>query len=161
MAFFKRKEKVETGKELKAYVSGQVIPITEVNDPVFSSKALGDGIAIRPSGNTITAPCNGEISMIAETSHAFGMVLSNGAELLIHVGVDTVSLGGEGFRVLTESGKKVKQGEPLLEFDQALIESKGLAADCIMIVTNMDEFVNLKFISGMDAVQNETKVCTF
>lgn len=161
MGFFKRKEKEEAVKELKAYVSGKVIPITEVSDPVFSSKALGDGIAICPSGNTITAPCGGEISMIAETSHAFGMTLSNGAELLIHVGIDTVSLNGEGFRVLTEQGKKVKQGEPLLEFDRALIESKGLATDCIMIVTNMDDFANLKFISGMEAEQNETKVCVF
>ena len=161
MGLFKRKEKEETVKELKAYVSGQVIPITEVNDPVFSSKALGDGIAIRPSTHTITAPCNGEISMIADTRHAFGMTLNNGAELLIHVGIDTVSLNGEGFRVLTGQGKKVKQGEPLLEFDQALIESKGLAADCILIITNMDEFANLKFISGMDAVQNETTVSVF
>ena len=87
MGFFNRKEKTEQVKELTAYISGSVIPITEVNDPVFSSKALGDGIAIRPSEQTITAPCGGEISMAADTGHAIGITVNNGAELLLHIGI--------------------------------------------------------------------------
>ena len=161
MGFFKKKEKEEPVKELRAIVSGQVIPVSEVADPVFSSKALGDGIAIRPEGQVITAPCSGEISMVAETRHALGITVNNGAELLLHIGLDTVSLGGEGFKVLDKQGKKVKQGDALLEFDKALVERKGLATDCILIVTNSDDLPGMKLVSGIDAVQNETVVCTF
>lgn len=161
MGFFRKKEKEEPVKELKAIVSGQVIPVTEVEDPVFSSKALGDGIAIRPEGQVITAPCSGEISMVAETGHAVGITVNNGAELLLHIGLDTVSLNGEGFKVTAKQGKKVKQGDVLLEFDKALVEQKGFATDCILIVTNAEDFPDMKLISGMDAVRNETVVCTF
>ncbi len=161
MGFFKKKEKEEPVKELRAIVSGQVIPVSEVADPVFSSKALGDGIAIRPEGQVITAPCSGEISMVAETRHALGITVNNGAELLLHIGLDTVSLDGEGFRVMVKQGKKVKQGDVLLEFDKALVERKGLATDCILIVTNSDDLPGMKLISGINAVQNETVVCTF
>ncbi len=161
MGFFKKKEKEEPVKELRAIVSGHVIPITEVADPVFSSKALGDGVAIRPEGQVITAPCSGEISMVAETGHAVGITVNNGAELLLHIGLDTVSLNGEGFRVMIKQGKKVKQGDVLLEFDKALVERKGLATDCILIVTNADDFSGMKLAGGIDAVQNETVVCTF
>ena len=161
MGFFKKKEKEEPVKELKAMVSGRVIPVTEVADPVFSSKALGDGIAIRPDGQVITAPCSGEISMVAETGHAVGITVNNGAELLLHIGLDTVSLNGEGFKVMVKQGKKVKQGDVLLEFDKALVEQKGFATDCIMIVTNSDDLPGLNLIIEIDAVQNETVVCTF
>ncbi len=159
MGFFKKKE--ETVKELRAVVSGSVIPITEVADPVFSSKALGDGIAIRPDGQVITSPCNGEISMVAETGHAVGITVNNGAELLLHIGLDTVSLNGEGFKVMVRQGKKVKQGDVLLEFDKTLVEQKGFATDCILIVTNPDDFPDMKLVDGMNAVQNESVVCTF
>ena len=161
MGFFTRKEKTEQVNELTAYISGSVIPITEVNDPVFSSKALGDGIAIRPSEQTITAPCGGEISMAADTGHAIGITVNNGAELLLHIGIDTVSLNGQGFQLLVKEGKKVKRGDPLLKFDKALVEKNGFATDCILIVTNPDDFSDLKFQHGMNAKQNETVICTF
>lgn len=154
-------EKNEPVKELKAFISGSVIPVSEVADPVFSSKAVGDGIAIRPDSQKITAPCNGKIAMVADTGHAIGITLDNGAELLIHVGLDTVSLNGEGFRVLVKQGSQVKQGMPLLEFDKAFIEKKGLATDCIMVLANMDQFPGVQFISGISAKQNETVICTF
>lgn len=161
MALFKRRKKQDEVKELKAYISGHVLPVAEVDDPVFSSKALGDGIAIRPSGQTVTAPCAGEISIVADTLHAVGITLSNGAELLIHVGINTVALNGKGFKALVEQGSKVKPGTPLIKFDAALIEESGYATDCIMLVTNSDDFPNIKFLSGFDAEQNETVVCTF
>ena len=97
-SFFKKKQApAEENKPfvVKAYLSGKVVPIEEVKDEVFSSKALGDGLAIIPSGELICAPCAGTISMVAEGSnHAVGMTLANGAEILIHVGLDTVSLNG-------------------------------------------------------------------
>lgn len=161
MGLFGRKKKEEPVSELKACVSGSVIPVAEVDDPVFSSKTLGDGIAIRPSGQTITAPCAGEISMVADTLHAVGITLSNGAELLIHVGLNTVELNGEGFKVSVKVGSKVKAGSELIQFDKALIEKHGYATDCVFLVTNPEDFPNLTFMSGMEARQDETVVCTF
>ena len=161
MGFFRRTEKEQPVKELKAMVSGRVLPLTEVADPVFSSKSLGDGIAIRPCEEVVTAPADGEISVVAETKHAVGMVLKNGAELLLHIGLDTVSLEGKGFQMLVKQGKKVKQGDPLLRFDKAWIEAQGHATDCILVVTNTEEFPDLQMISGMEAVQKGTVICTF
>ena len=160
MKLFGRKTKKE--KNLKAYVSGKAVPISEVNDPVFSSGTLGDGIGIYPENESICAPCDGVIPTIAEDSkHAIGITAENGAEILIHIGIDTVSLEGRGFEVFVCEGKKVKQGQKLLKFDKALIESKGLEATCILVLTNMDEFSNATFISGKKMVQNESVICNF
>lgn len=161
MGLFNRKKNDEPVSALYACVSGSVIPVSEVADPVFSSKTLGDGIAIRPTCQTVTAPCTGEISMVADTLHAVGITLNNGAELLIHVGLNTVDMNGEGFRAMVKVGSKVKQGAVLIKFDKALIESKGYASDCVFLVTNSEDFPNLTFSSGMDADQDKTVVCTF
>ncbi|MDE7243530.1 MAG: glucose PTS transporter subunit IIA [Oscillospiraceae bacterium] len=150
-----------TPLELKACISGSVIPVADVDDPVFSSKTLGDGIAIRPSGQIITAPCAGKVSMIADTLHAIGITMDNGAELLIHEGINTVALEGKGFKVLVKAGDTVKVGTPLLEFDAAFIKEHGYATDCVMIVTNSEDFPNVKFITGINAQQKETVVCQF
>lgn len=165
MFFRKKSRKKETAQEpvksLKAMISGEIIPLEDVADPVFSSKALGKGIAIRPDGQVITAPCAGKISMIADTLHAIGITLNNGAELIIHEGLDTVSMNGEGFKVKVKNGEEISQGTPILEFDKALIEEKGFAADCILIVTNSDQFPDLTFTTERSAVQNETEICSF
>lgn len=160
MSLFKKKEKPV--KNLKAFISGKVIPITEVSDQVFSSKALGEGVAIQPSGEIITAPCAGTISMIAQdTGHAIGLTLNNGAEILIHAGLDTVSLNGECFRVFVKEGQKVKAGDRLLSFDGSFIKSKGFETICILVVTNSDEYPDAKYFSNMDAIQDETEICLF
>lgn len=162
MGFFKKKEKEEPVKSLRAFVPGKVISITEVNDQVFSSKALGNGVAIQPTAQVVTAPCDGVISMIAEDSnHAIGMTLNNGAELLLHIGIDTVSLNGEGFHVFVKTDAKVKQGDKLMEFDKNLIESKGFETTCVLVVTNSDDYPDTEYLSGMEAVQNETEICRF
>ena len=158
----KTETKQEPVKVLKAFVSGKVIPITEVADSVFSSKALGDGVAIEPSGQTITAPCDGTISMIAEGSnHAIGMTLNNGAELLLHIGLDTVSLNGEGFEVLVQADEEVKEGQELMRFDKKFIESRGLASTCILVLTNSDDYPDARMLSGMDAAGKETEIIRF
>ena len=100
--------------------------------------------------------------MIAEDSnHAIGMTLNNGAEILMHIGLDTVNLNGEGFHVFVKVGDKVNQGDKLMEFDKALIESRGLETACILVVTNADDYPDAEYISGMNAVQNETDICRF
>lgn len=162
MGFFTKRIKEEPVKSLKAFVTGKAISIEEVKDEVFSSKTLGNGIAICPLEQTVTAPCDGIISMIAEGSnHAIGMSLNNGAEILLHIGIDTVSLNGEGFHVLVKSGDKVKQGCKLMEFDREFIESKGFETTCIMVITNSEEFPDIEFISGINVLCGETEICKF
>lgn len=162
MGFLGKKAKTECVKSLKAFVSGQVIPLAEVKDQVFASKALGEGLAICPTEQVVTASCDGTISMVAENSHhAIGMTLNNGAEILLHIGIDTVNLNGEGFRMFVRSGEQVKQGQKLMEFDKNLIESKGLETTCILVLTNSDEFPDTEYRSGTEAVRDTTEICIF
>lgn len=161
LSFFKKKkdEAPVSNNVLKAFLSGKVIPIEEVNDPVFSSKMLGDGLAIEPASELIVAPCDGVISTVMlESKHAVGITAANGMELLIHEGVDTVALNGEGFELFVNEGDKVKAGDKLIKFDAELIKSKGCPATCILAVTNSDEFPNMKLHTGMDAVVGETVI---
>ena len=143
-SFFKKKEApVEENKTpvLTAYLSGKVIPIDEVKDEVFSSKALGDGLGIEPEGNVIVAPCAGTVSALMEGSkHAVGLTLSNGAELLIHIGIDTVSMDGKGFVKKVADGAKVRKGDVLIEADLDAIKAAGHPATTMMILTNADDF---------------------
>lgn len=160
--FLFKKKKTEIVNELKAFVSGNVIPIAEVQDPVFSSKALGDGIGIEPEGESIVAPCAGTISVVmSDSKHAVGMTLNNGAEILIHVGIDTVGMNGEGFALFVKEGDRVAQGDKLLEFDKSLIESKGLKSTCVLAIANSDDYPRIEYYCGINAVQNETVICKF
>lgn len=163
-SFFKKKEKTEEQGPLcvRACVSGRVIPVEEVGDGVFSSKALGDGIAIEPEEETIIAPCGGVVSVIMEDSrHAVGLTLDNGAELLIHEGLDTVEMNGDGFQMFVKVGDRVKTGDKLLKFDAQKITERGLKKTCIVILTGTDGCPDVKFETGMDAKQGETVVMRF
>lgn len=112
--------------------SGSLIPIEQVNDPVFSQKMMGDGFAIVPSGENVYAPLSGIISVCFPTKHAIGMKAENGVECLIHIGINTVELKGKGFTSLVSQGQMIKQGNPLVEFD--LEEIKKLGYDPTIIV---------------------------
>ncbi len=162
-SFLKKKEAVEdTITVMKACVSGRAIPVEELDDGVFSAGIMGKGIAIVPSSEVIVAPCNGEISAVMEDSgHAVGLRLNNGAELLIHEGLDTVMLNGEGFELLVKEGDQVKAGDSLIRFDAHLIESKGLNPACVFLLTNSDAYPNVQFKTGMDVMANETVVAEF
>lgn len=162
LSFLKMKIKEEPIKELRACVSGKVIPMEAVNDPVFSSKAMGDGVGIEPSGNLIVAPCNGKISVVMDTSkHALGITLNNGAEILIHVGIDSVSMEGEGFKLFVNKGDTVKEGDRLIQFDPELIHSKGFESTCIVALTNGEEFSGVEFMTGIEAEQGRTVIVRF
>ena len=162
LSFLKKKNQEETVKKLKACVSGSVLPITEVKDEVFSSKALGDGGAIEPEENIIVAPCDGVISGVMEdTRHAVGLTLNTGAEILIHEGLDTVEMNGEGFELFVKAGDKVKAGDRLLKFDAELIKDRGFEKTCVIILTNTEDFPDVSFLSGMHAEQNQTAVIRF
>lgn len=157
--FFKKKSEP---KELKAMVNGEVISVTEVKDDVFSSCMLGKGIAIHPADGVVVAPVDGEISVTMEgTNHAVGIRIAEGFDLLIHIGLDTVSLNGEGFTSHISMGQKVKAGDKLITFDKALVESKGLCADVILIALDNPALPTLDFKTGMTASAGETVVATW
>ena len=149
-------------KELKAMVNGDVISVTEVNDDVFSSCMLGKGIAIHPADGVVVAPVDGEISVTMEgTNHAVGIKVAEGFDLLIHIGIDTVSLNGEGFTSYIKMGQKVKAGDKLISFDKALVESKGLCADVILIALDNPALPELTYKTGMTASAGETTVAAW
>lgn len=131
-------EKSQEIKSLKAVVDGRAIPLEEVPDEIFSSKALGEGIAFDASEAVVAAPCDCTVAaMSPNMKHAVGLKLENGMEILIHVGVDTVKLQGEGFKQLVKEGTNVRAGEPLLEFDKEVIKRNGLCDWVLMIITDV------------------------
>lgn len=119
---------------------GSVVALENVPDQVFASGAMGKGIAIDPTDGTVVAPANGEITLVFPTGHAVGMKTENGAEILIHIGMDTVSLAGKGFKSFVEAGQKVQAGQKLLEFDLATVRDAGLPIISPVIVTNSADF---------------------
>ncbi|EOQ77753.1 phosphoenolpyruvate-protein phosphotransferase [Pseudomonas aeruginosa VRFPA02] len=125
---------------LKAPLSGPVMPLNRVPDPVFSSGTLGEGIAIDPLNDCLHAPCAGLVSHLARTRHALSLRADNGAELLLHVGLDTVQLQGEGFEALVEEGARVIEGQPLLRFDLDRVARGSRSLITVMILTNGDGF---------------------
>lgn len=127
-------ERTEKVLELYAPVKGAVLPVTGSDDPMFASKALGDGVAVNPAEGTVYAPCDGTISLLFPTKHAVGITSEAGIDVLIHVGIDTVQMNGEGFEAFTEQGVKVKRGDRLLSFDLALLREKGVNPQTMMIL---------------------------
>ena len=124
-------------KELKSILDGRVMPVTEAPDDVFSQKIMGDGLAIEPSGTVVKAPADCDVSVVmADTGHACGLTLANGIELLIHVGVDTVDMGGDGFELLVQEGQHVKAGQELIKFDPEKIKAAGHPCTTMLIVTS-------------------------
>ena len=125
---------------LSACLNGTVVPLAEVKDEAFASGALGDGIAIEPIDGELVAPADGEISSTFETHHAVGMTTVDGAELLMHIGIDTVKLGGKHFTYLVNEGDKVKEGQPLIRFELEAIKAEGYPVTTPLIVCNTDDY---------------------
>ena len=125
---------------LSACLNGTVVPLAEVKDEAFASGALGDGIAIEPIDGELVAPADGEISSTFETHHAVGMTTVDGAELLMHIGIDTVKLGGKHFTYLVNEGDKVKKGQPLIRFELEAIKAEGYPVTTPLIVCNTDDY---------------------
>ena len=149
--------------ELIAVIDGTTIDLSNVPDPVFAQKMAGEGIAIDPTGNIIVAPCDGELSLIFKTNHAFAMTLDGGIELLVHIGIDTVSLDGEGFERLIEPGTQIKAGTPIIKINKDFIESKGISLITPILITNPDSVKSITPIvgkivkAGSDVVVNYKK----
>ncbi|HEM6398766.1 TPA: PTS glucose transporter subunit IIA [Streptococcus suis] len=140
-------EEAETGlvaeETLVSPLSGNVVALENVNDPVFSSGAMGKGLAVKPSEGVVYAPADAEVTIAFETGHAYGLKTASGAEILIHIGIDTVSMNGNGFEKLVAAGDKVKAGAPLAKFDAAKIAEAGLDDTTMIIVTNTADFAEV------------------
>lgn len=149
----------KTSLALNSPLSGDVIALEEVADEAFSQKVLGDGVAIRPHEGKVVAPCDARVETVIESRHAIGLACDNGAELLIHVGLNTVNLQGEHFRPLVKEGDVVKAGTPLLEFDKDAIERAGYDLTTPVLVINSDEFQLTKLHSG-GAIRQEMPLMT-
>ena len=125
---------------LSACLNGTVVPLADVKDEAFASGVLGDGIAIEPIDGELVAPADGEISSTFETHHAVGMTTADGAELLMHIGIDTVKLGGKHFTYLVSEGDKVRKGQPLIRFELEAIKAEGYPVTTPLIVCNTDDY---------------------
>ena len=134
--------------EIAAPLTGKVIPVTEVPDPVFAEKVLGDGIAVDPTEGTVYSPVDGTIFQIAHTFHAMGIESDDGLEILVHLGIDTVKLEGKGFQSFVEVGQKVKKGDKIMEMDIGFIRGQGLSPMSPCIITNLDAIKSMTACPG-------------
>ncbi|WP_394920850.1 glucose PTS transporter subunit IIA [uncultured Robinsoniella sp.] len=148
-------------KSVFSPLKGRVIPISEVRDETFASEMLGKGVGILPDGDRVVAPFDGTVTTFFETKHAIGLTNSDGLEVLIHVGIDTVNLKGEYFHALTEEDASVKRGDVLLKFDRKGIEQAGYDATTMVIVTNTDDYENVNCKTGQTAQEQDViiEVC--
>ena len=136
------------GTVLKAPLTGKIVPIEDVPDPVFADKVVGDGLAIDPTGNVMVAPCDGVIGKIFETNHAFSMETPSGVELFVHFGIDTVELKGEGFKRIAKEGQQIKAGDPVVEVDLTLLKEKARSIVTPIVISNMDDVSHLEKSGG-------------
>lgn len=156
---FKKEEaaaKMATEKDaLYAPITGKYIALEEIEDNVFSAGVLGQGCGIVPEDNAVYAPVNGTISTVADTKHAIAIAADDGAEILIHVGLDTVAMNGNGFRPLVKVNQKVACGQKLLEFDIDKIKAAGYPTTTAFIITNSDDYSNIEIETGKSHQKTE------
>ena len=154
--------KKNKNKDLKAFLSGKVVPITEVEDEAFASKSMGDGVGIIPTDNKVLAPADGEVVLVMKDSkHACALKLDNDMEMILHIGIDTVNMKGDGFECLVEMGDKVKAGQPLITFDMDKIKAAGYSTTSMLVITGEGNVKNINFKPGFDAKAGEDIIVTF
>lgn len=141
--------------EIGAPVAGEAIASSEVNDPTFAEEMLGKGMAIKPASGRVVAPCDATVDMMFETGHAVSLTADNGAELLIHVGIDTVNLQGKHFTVHAAAGEKVKKGQLLIEFDREAIAAEGYDTVTPVVLCNSDDFATVEAVTGKTVAEGD------
>ena len=143
---------------LCAPVAGNAVAVTQVPDPTFAEEMLGKGIAIEPTEGKVYAPCDATVDMMFSTGHAVSLVADCGAEILIHVGLETVSLGGKHFTVHAQDGAKVKKGDLLIEFDVEAIKAEGLNTITPMVICNSGDYATFKTNVGNAVTNNDVVI---
>ena len=145
-------DKAETASakdiKLSAHLSGKVVPLEEVEDEVFSGHILGDGIAIEPADGKLYAPCDGKVDSVFDTKHAANLISDDGAEILLHIGIDTVKLGGKHYEVHVSNGQQVKKGDLLISFDIDAIRADGYKVTTPMIICNTDDYAGIRAMAS-------------
>ena len=144
---FGKKEEINPN-HVYAPLAGEAVAISEFPDPTFSSGAMGNGIAIKPTDGKVCAPVNGTVDMMFDTGHAVTLVSDNGIEILIHVGLETVGLEGKPFQVKVQNGQKVKKGDILMIADLAAIEAAGLPTITPVLICNTDDYTTFNTTTG-------------
>jgi sugar PTS system EIIA component len=152
------KKEVKKEETIVAPLTGKIVSIEEVPDPTFSQKMMGDGIAIEPTEGVVVSPVDGEIVQFFHTKHAIGIQSESGAEILIHVGLETVNMNGEGFEGYVNVGDKVKAGDKLLSFDLDLIKEKAASTVTPIVITNGDAVESLDKRAASEATKGETSL---
>ena len=147
--------------EIIAPVSGKTLDLSDVPDEVFAQRLVGDGVAIEPTGDLIVAPADGELSLLFKTYHAFGLTLDNGTEVLVHIGIDTVKLKGEGFQALAKQGTRVKKGTPIVRINADFIKNKGYSLITPVLITNPDSVSDIHFNTGINVEAGNDKLFTY
>lgn len=154
-------ETMPAGK-LTAFLSGKAISLEEVGDGVFSAGIMGEGMAVIPENETLYAPADSEVTVLMpESRHACGLKLKNGMEVLLHIGIDTVGMSGEGFEYLVQEGQKVSAGTPLIKFNRAKIKAAGHPDVTVCVITEKGNAQNIQFHTGMDVKEKETIIGDF
>lgn len=142
----------QISEEIASVMTGEVKTITEAPDPVFAQKQLGDGFVVFPTSGKVVAPFDGKIVMVYPTKHAIAIISKNGTEVLIHIGLDTVNLDGEGFEMLVKQGDKVKRGQLILNVDLKFMELKKIQMATPVVITNLNEHtIELKKTGNVNA----------
>lgn len=139
-------------------LNGKVVPITEVPDPTFSEKMLGDGVAIIPTDGKLFSPVDGEVVQLFPTKHAIGIKTKQGLEILIHIGLETVTMKGEGFKAHVKQGDTVKTGQPLIDFSIDLIEKKASSTITVVVITNFDKVEEMIPEYSEQSIATKTKL---
>ncbi len=147
---------INSSESLFAFAVGEAVDITNVKDEVFASKTLGDGIAINPADGILYSPCNASVATVADTAHAVTLVSESGAEILLHVGIDTVELKGAFFSMHARRGQKVKAGDKLISFQKDKLEYTGYDSTICMAICNSNEFRINKLAKNGDPVDKDS-----
>ena len=161
--FFKKdKESTPNRTELVAVQNGTIVKVENLPDPVFSEKMLGDGFAILPNNDgTVVSPIDATVEEVQDTLHAYCLHTNDGLDILVHIGINTVSLNGEGFKPKVKKGQKVKAGTPIIKLNRELIESKGISLVTPVLITNVDSVKSISPIVGINTKAGETDILTY
>ncbi|KZZ86369.1 PTS sugar transporter subunit IIA [Bacillus sp. SJS] len=155
---FGKKEEISRDETVYAPMQGKLVPLEEVPDPVFSQKMMGDGAAIIPAEGKVVAPVNGEVIQLFHTKHAIGLRSEIGMELLIHIGLETVSMNGEGFEAHVKEGDKVSVGDLLISCDLGLINEKASSTITPIVITNGDILESVEKADAQETDLGKTKI---
>lgn len=142
-------------------VSGRVMDLSDVPDEVFAKKLAGDGTAVDSTGDIIVAPADGILSLVFRTNHAFGIITEKGVEILVHIGLDTIELKGEGFECLTHQGSHVKAGTPIIRIDRNFIQDKGYSLITPVLITNVDNVNIIDYKKGINVEAGKDAVLKY